>query len=257
MAARLLEAGTSNAISTTLNGSVGDSDNTITLTSSAGLVAPGVICIDRVDLNNTQTPTLREYVSFTGISTNTLTGCVRGLAGSSGQAHASGAIVEELFSVTHWGDLVDFLQASHNSAGEIVVSSVATIANARIHTHLNASGASITGDFPLNPMWIMQATASTPTAGLGKSLYTPSGGSWKWFSVTLSRAASGATVLIDINRNGSSIFDAGTRLMIPGGGTYASTASISTKVFSMGNRFTVDIDAIGGIDLDPVVQGRA
>lgn len=257
MSARLLETGSINAFNTTLNGSVAENDNSITLTTTTGLVAPGIICIDRVDTNGAATPTKREYISFTGISTNTLTGCVRGLAGSSDQAHASGAVVEELFSTTHWGDMVDFLQVSHDSGGNIVISSTATIATARIFTHLNASGASITGDFPLNPVWVMNASASTPTAGLGKTLHTPSGGSWKWFSVTLSKPASGASLIIDINKNGTSIFDTGTRLVIPGGGTYVSTASIATKVFSAGNRFTVDVDAIGAVEVDPVVQGKA
>lgn len=122
MSAKLWKAGTSNARSTTLNGSISASDSSITLTSVSGMQFPGVVVIDRVDSTGVSTPNAREYISFTGISTNTLTGCVRGLGGSTAQAHSSGAIVEEVFSVTHWNDLIDFLQASHDSVGNIMTS---------------------------------------------------------------------------------------------------------------------------------------
>lgn len=115
MAVKLWETGTQNAFSTTLDGTVNPADSSIVLTSVTGLVAPGIVVIDRLDADDNSTPTLREYVSYTGISTKTLTGVTRGLAGSSDQAHNSGALVEEVFSVTHWGDLLDFLAVSLNT----------------------------------------------------------------------------------------------------------------------------------------------
>lgn len=261
MSAKLWEASTRNAFATTLNGSITAGDASITLTSVTGLVAPGILVIDRIDSNNVATPLVREYISYTGISTNTLTGCSRGLGGSTAGAHASGAVVEETLSVTHWGDLIDFLQVSHDASGNIL-SSTATITSGtfdtlRVVTHLNASGASLTGNFPINPVWQFTATGSTVTGGIGKALYAPNSGSWKWFSVTLTQPASGSTMVLDVNKNGSSIFDAGTRLMIAGGGTYASTASISTKIFTVGDKITVDVDQIGINDTDPIVQGRS
>jgi hypothetical protein len=56
---------------------------------------PCVCVIDRIDSNGNLTPTKREYIKFTGVSTTTLTGCTRN-ADSSGsdQEHAVGAIVE-------------------------------------------------------------------------------------------------------------------------------------------------------------------
>lgn len=146
MAVKLWDVGTSNAFQTTLNGNITDSDSSITLTTATGLVAPGVLVIDRTN-GVTSTPTQREYITFTGISTNTLTGVTRGVAGSTAQAHNSGAIVEEIMSVTHWGDLKDFLEVSHDASGNIVTST-ATISILRNWTHFNVSGASITGVYP-------------------------------------------------------------------------------------------------------------
>ena len=127
MAAKLWKVGTSNAFSTTANGSIGAGDTSITLTTATGLQAPGVVVIDRVDANGTATPNAREYVSFTGISTNTLTGVTRGLGGSSAQAHASASVVEEVWSVTQWNDAVDFMAASHDASGNISVSTATIV----------------------------------------------------------------------------------------------------------------------------------
>lgn len=118
MAATLWPVASVNGFSTTLNGAITDSDTSIILTSVTGLsTSGGILVIDRVNSAGTKTPSLREYISFTGISTNTLTGCTRGVASSTAQAHSSGAVIEEIFSVTHVLDLITFLQVSHDSTG--------------------------------------------------------------------------------------------------------------------------------------------
>ncbi|MCK9371234.1 hypothetical protein M0R04_15080 [Candidatus Dojkabacteria bacterium] len=273
MTAKLWETSTVNAFSSTLNGSITAGDSSIILTSVTGLVAPGVLTIDRQNTAGDNTPTIREYISFTGISVNTLTGCSRGVAGSTAQEHSSGAIVEENFSVSHWGDLLDFLAASHDSAGNIVAST-ATITTVRAITHLNASGASstfsnvtignslnisgasVTGNFPIVPVWILPGNASAATSSLGKPIDMPQLGVIDWASVVLRSPVSAASIIFDINKNGVSIFDAGTRLSILGAGTYASTASIATKTFNAGDVFTVDLD-VGGSYADATVKFRA
>lgn len=272
MAARLIKTNTSNAFSTSLNGSVASGDTSILLTSTAGLVAPGVLCIDRIDSNGTATPVIREYVSFTGISTNTLTGVTRALAGSTAQAHSSGAVVEENFSVTHWGDLVDFLAVSHDSAGKLVTSTATittatittstvateTVTNLIVTNSLYASGASITGQFPIHPVWVIGGAVSLATTSVGKPLPMPQNGTLSFFSAVLRTPASGASLIIDINKNGTSIFtNQATRLLIVGAGTFISTASIGTKTFNAGDIFTVDIDAGGGSGSDLTILGKA
>lgn len=267
MTARLLETSTTNAFSTTLNGSVTSPDTAITLTTVTGLVAPGVLVIDRVDGNGNATPTLREYISFTGISGSQITGVTRGVAGSTQQSHSSGAVVEETFSVTHWGDLKDFLEVSHDASGKIITSS-ATITTARITnetvdtsvitTHLYLSGASITGNFPINPTWVIGGSISGATTIVGKPLNMPQAGRFTFFSAVLRQTTSGVSLVIDINKNNTSIFtDQNTRLLIPGGGTYISTASIGTKTFNAGDVFTVDFDFGGGNAADLTILGHA
>lgn len=256
MAAKLWQVATSNAFNTTLNGNITDTDETLTLTTVVGLVAPGVIVIDRVDANNTATPAVREYISFSAIDGNDLTGLGRHLGGSTAQAHSSGAKVEEVFSITHWKDLVSFLEVSHASDGKIVAG-LATIDQARIITHLNASGASISGNFPLHPTWFISGLLSLATSGAGSPASMPQKGVWQFFSAVLRTPASGSTLVLDVNKNFTSIFEAETRLMIPAGGTYISTASISDKFFASGDVFSVDIDQGGGLAEDVTISARS
>lgn len=133
MTAKLWEVGTSNCFSTTLNGTITSDSATIALTSVSGLQYPGLIVVDRQDSNNVDTPTVREFISYTGISGSSLTGCTRGLGGSTAQAHNSGAKVEEVLTTTHWGDLVDFLQAEHSATGThsslVTLTGVETLTN--------------------------------------------------------------------------------------------------------------------------------
>jgi len=244
MSAKLWSTASVNAFSTTLNGSITDSDNTITLTTVVGLVYPGILVIDRQDANGEDTPASREYISYTGISSNTLTGVSRGLAGSTGQSHSSGAIIEEVFSVTHWNELIDFLNVSHDSAGNIVANSMATLSSARISEHLNVSGASITGVFPIHPTWYSGEDLSSAASLIGGPIALPQAGEMKFISAALKTAvSSGATLTIDVNKNGTTIFtDQNTRLILTGGMAYASTASFAVTSFAQADLLSVDLD---------------
>ncbi len=275
MAANIWKVGTSNAFNTTLNGGITAGDASITLASVSGIQAPGVLVIDRVDANNTATPTTREYISFTGIAGSAVTGCSRGLGGSSAQSHNSGARVEEVWSITHWNDFLDTFAVSHDSTGKIVSTSTATLSTIRLLTNLNASGASvidgdltiwnsltlsgasINGNFGVHPAWVIGGGVSLATTTVGKPLPMPASGTWRFFSAVLRTPASGASLLVDINKNGTSIFtDQNTRLLISGAGTFVSTASIGTKTFSAGDIFTLDVDTGGGSGQDLTVIGR-
>jgi hypothetical protein len=137
--------GTSNAFNTTTASLVGSGDSSITLTTAATLQAPGVIVIDRVNSNNVSTPTVREYISFTGISTNTLTGCSRGLGGSSAQSHAAGAVVEECLSVTHWNGFVTALLNVLTAAGVLDTTKVVDLTTAQTLTNKTLTSPTTTG----------------------------------------------------------------------------------------------------------------
>lgn len=273
MTARLLRAATSNAFSTTLNGSIDNAVTTITLTSVTGLQASGVLVIDRQDGSGNNTPTKREFVTYTGISGNDLTGVTRGVAGSTAQAHTSGALVEETMSVTHWNDLYDFLTTEHTGTGTHVLSTP-TITSARMITSiqasgasvilgqttlnglLQASGASIVGSFPLYPTWVIPGFASAATTGAGKPLAMPRAGNWESFTLLTRTPVSTASLTITVNKNGVAIFDTIGRPNILGGGTFVSTASVATKVFAAGDIFTVDISTGGNVsDLTLIGKG--
>ena len=260
MANTLWPTASANAYNSTLNGVINDTVTTITLTSVTNLsTSGGVLCIDRTDGTNS-TPTKREYVSFTGVSGNDITGVTRGVAGSTAQSHSSGAIIEENWSITHVNDLRSFLLDEHDTTGNHVIST------ATIITHLQASGASVTtsdltvrryfnlisgasvsGNFPITPVWYMPGFASAATTNVMR-LVMPQAGSFQFFTMMTRTPVSTASLTIDVNKNATSIFDTIGRINILGGGTFASTASILTKAFVAGDTFTADIDTGGNVD---------
>lgn len=97
--------------------------STITFTTSvtsdlqASSTIPGILVVDRVDVNGNLTPAVTEYISFTGVSGSTVTGLTRGLGGTTAQDHSIGAIVEFVPDVV-WGDaLNDVITEQHNADG--------------------------------------------------------------------------------------------------------------------------------------------
>lgn len=145
MSANLWKVGTANAINTTLNGNISSTDSTVSLTSTTGLQAPGVLVIDRQDANNNSTPALREYISFTGISSNSITGVTRGLGTSTAQTHASSAKVEEVFSVTHWNDMITALLNILTAGGALDTSKVVDLASSQALSNKTLAAPTISG----------------------------------------------------------------------------------------------------------------
>jgi len=96
---------------------------TVTFTTSvssdlqASASIPGILVVDRVDVNGTLTPSLTEYISFTGVTGSTVTGLVRGLGGTTAQDHAIGAIVEFVPDVVWADSLNDVITTQHNADG--------------------------------------------------------------------------------------------------------------------------------------------
>jgi len=118
--AKLWNVSDTNAFSTTLNGTITDSDTSMTLTSVTGLnTGGGVLVLDRVNSGGTETPGQREFVTYTGITTKTLTGITRGVNNSTAQEHSSGAVIEETWTVVHVNDLNAFLEVAHDADGVI------------------------------------------------------------------------------------------------------------------------------------------
>lgn len=83
----------------------------------ASATIPGILVVDRIDSNGNLTPNNVEYISFTGVSGSTVTGLVRGLAGTSAIGHSIGAIVEFVPDVVWADSLNDVITTQHNADG--------------------------------------------------------------------------------------------------------------------------------------------
>lgn len=257
MANTIFLAPTANYIQTTLNGAINSSVQTITLASTANMQAPGYVVIDRTDGTGTATPNSREVVFYTGISSNDLTGCTRAADNSTARSHNSGAIVETMPTVGMWNSLATIVSAALDGSGYLKpIASPASISILQIATRLNLSGASLTG-FGLNPTWVALGSYSGPTTAIGGLLIAPTAGTLQFISVVTRTVASVASIVIDVKKNGTSIFSAGALPVIVGGGTFVSTASINTKTIDAGNILQADIsgNAAGHIT-DLTIMGR-
>lgn len=278
MSANLPRPSVDENISTTLSSGITDVAGSMDVADASKIVAPCYLVIDRVDSAGTlKSTSLWEYVKVTNVASNTLT-ITRSQGGSTGQAHGSGAVVEAVITSSFMEDWYAVLNPEHDSAGGHVIigtmtvagmnlASVATIAvtgigtnrtNTEIvSTHLNVSGASISG-IGLNPTWYIPSLPSLPTVGLGRPAAMPRAGLLQFVSVTLNGIVSSPTVYFDINKNFTSIFDTGTRPLIANG-TFVSTASISVKNFKAGDVFNVDYDIVdlGGNSVDATVTASS
>lgn len=145
MSANLWKVGTVNAFNTTLNGNIGSTDTSMTLNNTTGLQSPGVLVVDRVNASGTSTPTVREYVSFTGISGASVTSMTRALGGSTAQSHSSGAIVEEVFSITHWNDMITALLNVLTSAGALDTTKVVDASSSQTLSNKTLASPILTG----------------------------------------------------------------------------------------------------------------
>lgn len=103
-----------NKISTTLSSSVTDSALSMTVADATGMDATGgYIIIDEADASK------REIVYVESISGNTLTISTsgRGLAGTTGVAHDSGATVTDILVDEHINGTIDMYSVGHTDAG--------------------------------------------------------------------------------------------------------------------------------------------
>ena len=147
--------------------------------------APGVFVVDRVDSAGNKTPSVREYISFTGVSTNTLTGLSKGLGGSTDQVHGVGAIVEFVPDVVWSNAIYNVITQEHGITGQhtslasvssirtgnLIVQSQASIQQGNL-TNLYASNSSINNLFvgQLSTASIQNLAATNALIASGASL---------------------------------------------------------------------------------------
>ncbi|MHA1303717.1 MAG: hypothetical protein ACTSPI_08450 [Candidatus Heimdallarchaeaceae archaeon] len=129
---------TQNGLQKTLDGQLDKAEtSSVTLNNTTGIQnKAGVFVVDRVDTGGTENDASeREYVSFTGVSGSTLTGLSRGLAGSSDQDHATGAIVEFVPDVIQQDGITDALDNAFTSAGAVDTTKIVTPAGTQTLTN--------------------------------------------------------------------------------------------------------------------------
>ncbi len=101
-------------------GTGGVADGTVTtipLASATGLTDGDyyIFSIDRVDASGAKTPAKWEVCNGQ-LSGSNFVNCTRGVEGTA-QAHSIGAVVEILFTATHWDELKAYLETEHNADG--------------------------------------------------------------------------------------------------------------------------------------------
>lgn len=204
----LYQQPTNNNLQYTLNTQLAQGGSTAVLSSSvAGVVqAPGVFVVDRVDSAGNKTASVREYISFTGVSGANLTGLSKGLAGSTDQVHNVGAIVEFVPDVTWANAIYTTITQEHSVTGQhtslasisnintlalnvpstasirriegmnLNVASLASITQLVVGTMFSASGASIQGIFPSAASGLVYTSNGSTGAPVWSSVAGGTGG---------------------------------------------------------------------------------
>lgn len=131
----------------------------------------GIMIIDRVDANGTETPTKVEVISFTGTSGSTVTTLERGLAGTTAQDHAVGAIVEFGPDIVWAQAILDALaNVVDVSTGAVDTTKIVTPAGAQTLTNKTLTTPQINyGSDAVGDLIIRGAGGSTTRLALGTS----------------------------------------------------------------------------------------
>jgi hypothetical protein len=148
-----------NATSTTAE-ALDDIETEIDIVSSIGFKQDGVVKIDD------------EIITYTGISTNTLTGCTRGTNGTSAVAHSSAAVVTQILidpiTTANASTTVTITDTGHGAATEdwVVLSGAAATGGVAADDLNRMSGYQITV-LTVNTYTITVPSAATSTVSAG------------------------------------------------------------------------------------------
>lgn len=128
MAQALIAPPSQGFLQKTLGSSLSAGATTATLSNTTGIQnLYGVMVIDRVDSNGTETPTKREVIRFAGTSGSDVTSLTRGLDGTSDQDHSVGAVVE-FVPTAKWA------QSVYDGLSEVIVASTGAIDTTKVVT---------------------------------------------------------------------------------------------------------------------------
>ena len=154
---------------TTLNGAITDSDTTITLTSASGFSAAGTVRIEN------------ELITYTGISTNDLTGCTRGTNSTTAVAHVDTTAVREA-TVTRY-NTTDF------TTNTFEILTIATNSfTIQMTTTETGTGMTAAGGATINPYEDIGPTIQTYGYGWGTG---------SWSRLTWGSGTTSSTIILD------------------------------------------------------------
>lgn len=156
-------------------------DSSVTLELQASSTMKGILVVDRVDVNGALTPSKTEYIAYTGVTGSTVTGLTRGLAGTSAQGHAIGAIVEFVPDITWAQAINDVITTQHNDDGTHKTLSLISLASVTLNNTMGFGVSFASGAF--NNTYITGASLAS------SNLFNITGTNVSLASVTLSNRA--------------------------------------------------------------------
>ena len=190
---------------------------------------PGVFVVDRINTACVETPSSRDVVGFTGTSGSTVTTLSRGLAGTSDQDHAVGAIVEFAPDVVWAQSIYDALSTVVTVADTSVVNTTNVVTPTASQTLSNKIyGGSAPSLTILNPRVYGGTFASLPVfsdqARMIKGQLSP------W--VDISDATNMWVNFAEGNKFRATVVGSGTRNFLATNATIGSVAMLRIKYAS-------------------------
>ena len=267
---------------TTLNvgGGIDASQTTsIALTSVSGLPTDGgILCFDWAATLDTA---VSEWIEYTGLSGNTLTGVTRGAEGSSGKTHSNGAVIAGVISQAHIKRVRDKLTGNDATAiqdpngNEVLKTTYVASAVNEVTISNNATGSSpivsITGgDTNVGLDFKMKGTgkyrkptvvgiqvfdvASDTATGDGKAFFRVpaelNGMNLTGVAATVYTAGTTNTTDVQIRNKTQTADMLSTKITIDSGETDTSTAAAAAVIdasnddVATGDVIAIDVDAV-------------
>ena len=227
---------------TTLSGALTSSGTSATVISGSGLL--GGVTISAGELFTVvidPDTALEEIVDVSAVSTNTLT-IVRGVDGSTGQAHSAGAVVRHMAIGRDYREANTHIEATtgHGATGAVVgTTNTQTLTNKTLTSPTITGTGAIAGTFTGNLTGNVTGTVSGNAGTVTNGVYTTDTG-----TVTSTMIANGTIVDADIN-SAAAI----TKTKISGTAiTAADTGTVTSTMIADGTIVNADINSAAAID---------